>query len=175
VWLWWAPLGAAVLHIAEEFVWPGGFGDWDRAYRPAIRQSITPRLHVVVNLLLLFLCLSVGLAGSGATGAAIAGVSFRSAIPPAFSVPLWVVLAGLLAGNAVFHAVGTVQTRCYSPGLVTGLLLYVPLAGFGFWHFIHTGQLPALAAVGWVAAGASYHLWSTIGHRIRARRRPTSG
>ena len=55
VWVWWAPLAAAGLHIAEEFVWPGGFGDWDRAYRPAIRQSITPGLHVVVNVLLLYL------------------------------------------------------------------------------------------------------------------------
>jgi len=172
VWLWWAPLGAAALHITEEFVWPGGFGDWDRAYRPAIRQSITPRLHIVVNLLLLFLCLSVGLAGSGPDGAVIAGVAVRSAIPPAYAPEAWVVLAGLLAGNAVFHAVGTVRMRRYSPGLVTGVLLYGPLAGFGLWRFVHAGQLSALAAAGWAVAGASYQLWSSIGHRIRAGSQP---
>src|SRR5262249_5803750 len=53
-WIWWAPLCAATLHIVEEFVYPGGFAEWDRAYRPAFRESITPRLHVVVNALLLF-------------------------------------------------------------------------------------------------------------------------
>jgi len=173
VWLWWAPLAAAALHMTEEFVWPGGFGDWDRAYRPAIRQSITPQLHLVVNLLLLFLCLSVALAGVAPSGASLGEFRFRSVIPPALSVPSWVALAGLLGGNAIFHAVGTVRTRRYSPGVFTGMLLYVPLTGFGLWHFTHAGQLSLVAAFGSVAAGASYQLWATIGHRIRARGRPT--
>jgi hypothetical protein len=161
--------------MAEEFVWPGGFGDWDRAYRPAFRQSITPQLHLVVNGLLLCLCLSVGLAGFGAEGAAIGGVRFRSVVPPVLSVASWAALAGLLGGNAIFHAVGTFRTGRYSPGLVTGMLVYLPLAGFGLWHFIRAGQLSLLAALGSIAVGASYHLWASIGHRVRARGRPTSG
>jgi hypothetical protein len=169
VWVWWLPLAAAGLHITEEFVWPGGFGDWDRSYRPAIRNSITPTLHVVVNLLLLCLCLSVGQAGSSPEGAEIGGLRFRSLIPPALSVPSWAALAGLLSANAVFHAVGTARARRYSPGLVTGMLLYVPLTAFGLWHFIHGGQLSPLAALGSVAVGASYQLWASIGHRMRER------
>jgi glutamine amidotransferase-like uncharacterized protein len=31
-WLWWAPLVAAALHIGEEFVYPGGFAEWERAW-----------------------------------------------------------------------------------------------------------------------------------------------
>lgn len=48
-WLWWAPLAATTLHIFEEFVYPGGFAEWDRNYRPAVRKSITPRFHIIVN------------------------------------------------------------------------------------------------------------------------------
>jgi len=175
VWLWWTPLAAVALHITEEFVWPGGFADWDRAYRPAIRKSITPGLHVVVNALLLYLCLSVALAGSGAQGASIGGLRFRSAIPSALAVASWAVLAGLLSANAVFHAIGTTRTKRYSPGLVTGMVLYVPLAAFGLWHFIRAGQLSPLAALGSVALGASYQFWAGIGHRLRARGRPAAG
>lgn len=43
--LWWGPLVAAVLHILEEFVYPGGFAQWDRLYRPQIAGSITSRLR----------------------------------------------------------------------------------------------------------------------------------
>jgi hypothetical protein len=175
MWIWWAPLAAVGLHITEEFFWPGGFGDWDRAYRPAIKKSITPRLHVIVNLLLVFLCFSVWLAGSSPDGAVIAGFTLRSAIPPAHALVSWVVLVGLLAGNAIFHVVGSIRTRRYSPGMVTGVLLYLPLAGYGLWHFIRAGRISVLAAAGWLLVGASYQLWATIGHQMRARRAPARG
>jgi hypothetical protein len=175
MWLWWAPLAAAGLHITEEFALPGGFGEWDRAYRPTIRKSITPQLHLAVNLLLIFLCFSVGLAGAGPEGVAVGSVRFRSAIPSRLSAASWVALAGLLGANAVFHALGTIRTRRYSPGLITGVLVYVPLAAFGVWHFIHIGRLSMVAASAWVIVGASYQLWASIAHRLRARGRPTSG
>ena len=60
-WLWWAPFGATVLHIIEEFVYPGGFAEWDRSYRPTIRNSITTRFHIIINGALLLLCAQVGL------------------------------------------------------------------------------------------------------------------
>ncbi len=170
MWLWWAPLIAAVLHMTEEFALPGGFGDWDRAYRPSIRGSITPQLHVIVNLLLLALCVSVGLAGFGETGATLGSVHTRSPIPPRLSDASWIALAALLFSNAVFHVVGTIESRRYSPGVVTGVLAYMPLALFGSWRFIHGGMyiMSALAAV---VLGASYHLWASIGHRLRVRER----
>jgi hypothetical protein len=154
-------------------VWPGGFAEWDRSYRPAIRESITARLHVVANLLLLFLCFSVGLAGSGPEGAVLAGYRFRSFVPTALSVASWVALAALLAGNALFHITGTIQTRRYSPGLATGVSLYIPLAAVGIWYFVHTGEISRLAAAWWIVVGASYQVWATIFHRIRTQHRPT--
>ncbi len=132
-WFWWAPLFAAILHIVEEFVWPGGFGDWDRTYRPLICQSITPRLHVVVNSLLIAVCMSVGLTGLGEAGVAVGGIHLRSAIPSNYAGASWIALVALLFSNAIFHFVGTIQSGRYSPGLITGVLLYIPLAIFGSW------------------------------------------
>jgi hypothetical protein len=148
---------------------PGGFGDWDRAYRPAIRGSITPRLHLVVNLLLVALCVSVGLAGFGPTGAVVSSIRLRSAIPPGLAAASWVALGALLFSNAVFHAIGTVQSKRYSPGVVTGVLVYVPLALFGVWRFVHTGGVPIPTALAAAVVGGSYHLWASIGHALRVR------
>jgi hypothetical protein len=108
-WLWWAPLIAALLHITEEFVWPGGFADWVPSYRPRIRQSITPRLHIIVNLLLIAFCMSVGLAGLGKAGVTDGRMNLRSAIPSDYAVPSWITLAALLLSNATFHLIGTVR------------------------------------------------------------------
>ncbi len=166
-WLWWAPLAAATLHIIEEFIYPGGFAEWDRAYRPDFRESITPRLHVTVNILLLLACATVGISGmpDGAIGSG--SLRFRSAIPPSVAAPAWLALAALLCSNAIFHVVGTYRTRRLSPGLRTGLALYVPLALYGAWHFLGTGQVSIPGAAIAIVLGASYHLWASLGHRWR--------
>lgn len=160
-WLWWAPFGAATLHIIEEFGFPGGFPAWDRSYRPAIRASITRRLHVVVNAALLLLCLQVGL--------------FAGAADPdarAMGATAWLAVSALLLSNAVFHVVGTVRTRSYSPGVITALSLYVPMAVFGYWRFLDGRVVSPLIAGGAAAVGGSYHFWAGWLHRLRARREP---
>jgi hypothetical protein len=155
-WIYWLPLAAVLLHIVEEFVWPGGFAAWDRAYRPAFRTSITTRFHWWINGLLLLLAVSVGIDAHTYFGAA-----------------LWLALAALLAWNAVFHLVGTWRTRRYSPGLVTSVGLYLPLAIWGYPHFVRSGTVTLGTAVASAIGGSSYQLWGTAIHRIRSRRRST--
>ncbi len=162
-WIWWAPLAAAGMHIVEEFFYPGGFADWDRAYRPAYKASITRRLHFVVNGALLLLCVQVW---------ALAPLERTAA--RGLAVGMWLAAAALLFSNAVFHVVGTIRSGQRSPGVVTGTLLYVPLALFGYWHFLTTGEIPLLGAVVAAAVGGSYHLWARLAHVARAGR-PTSG
>ena len=58
----WVPLMAATLHIAEEFVLPGGFPGWYRAYRTD-PSRITPRFLFIVNAALLNACLNIGILG----------------------------------------------------------------------------------------------------------------
>jgi len=155
-WLWWAPLAAVTLHIAEEFVYPGGFAAWDRSYRPAIRKSITGRLHILVNAALLLVCLQVGvLSRTPDTEARI------------FGVAVWLTIAALLFSNTVFHVIGTIRTKTYSPGVVTGVALYVPMAAFGYWHFLYERQVSWLTAAVAAMVGSSYHLWAALLHRTR--------
>jgi len=153
-WLFWAPLVAALAHIFEEFVFPGGFAERDRAFRPSIRESITPRLHVVVNALLVLLCVSVGIDA-----------------PTPLGVPMWLAVSALLASNAVFHVVGTIRLRRYSPGVVTGAGLYLPLAVYGYVHFLGSGRATAGTAVTAAVIGGSYHAWAAVMHARRARTR----
>jgi hypothetical protein len=163
---------AIALHIAEEFLWPGGFAQWDREYRPWFRNSITPGLHVVMNSLLVVFAVSVALSGAGKAGVEKAGIYFRNAIPPAYATLSWLLLTALLVSNTVFHLVGTFQMRRYSPGVVTGVLLYVPLAVFGAWHFVAQGDVALEAAVVAAALGGSYHLWARFLHSLRAAAAP---
>lgn len=152
-WLAWAPLGAAGLHIVEEFLYPGGFTSWSRQSRPGIQTSVTPRFLLVVNALLLILCYD-------------AGAMFERS----WGVFLWVVVAGLLSANAVWHLVGTVRTRQYSPGLGTGLLLYIPLTIYGLARFIGSSRISPPGAGLALAVGSSYQFWANLLHRYRARR-----
>lgn len=150
-WISWAPLGAVSLHIVEEFVYPGGFAAWDRRYRPGIRASITPRFHVLMNGLLLVACYDVATLGQRPLG-----------------IAAWLTVMALLVSNAVWHVIGAVKTGNYSPGMITGLVLYVPLAVYGYARFLRSGQSSLSTAIIAFALGASYHLW--VGRAIHAWR-----
>jgi hypothetical protein len=159
-WLWWAPLAAAVLHIVEEFVYPGGFAEWDRSYRPGIRNSITPRLHIIVNVALLLACVQVGLLANTAD----AEVQSVGAVT-------WLTLAALFFSNSVYHIVGTIRTGTRSPGVVTAVTLYMPLAAVGYWYFVRHGIVSLGLATAAAVVGGSYHFWAALMHRVRARHR----
>src|SRR6185369_7485134 len=118
----WAPFAAAVLHITEEFVWPGGFVAWYKAYRPEIARSLTTRFLVIVNGLLLFTTAAAAIQGTSEQG-----------------VALWLTTASIELGNAGYHVLGTIRTKRYSPGVVTAVLLYVPIALYGYWFFVTRG------------------------------------
>ena len=94
------------------------------------------------------------------SSAAIAGEVQSIAVPTAAA-------AALLASNAIFHIAGAIQTRRYSPGIVTGIALYLPLAIYGYWQFMGTGQVSIGAAVLATLIGGSYHVWAALAHRAR--------
>jgi len=148
----WLPLLAAGLHIVEEFLFPGGFAEWDRAYRPEFAKTITPRFHIIVNGLLLILCYDAGALSDKPAG-----------------VALWLTLAALLATNGIWHAIGALRTDRYSPGMITGMGLYVPLAIWGFPYFVLRGRASIPTAIAAFLIGASYHLW--VGKAIHRWRR----
>lgn len=151
-WLFWAPLVAACLHIFEEFVYPGRFTDWYSRYKPDFKGSITKRFLLLVNAGLLILCYDVGALEASKYG-----------------VLAWLGVMSLLAANGVWHIKGVLATRTYSPGVLTGSLIYVPLAAYGYVYFLQTNQVSIVAAVVAFMIGGSYQLWSNLYHRIRSK------
>src|SRR5215813_11520805 len=149
-WLPWAPLAAASLHIFEEFAWPGGFADWYRRYKPGRAKSLTPRFLIIINGLLLVLCYDAG--------------ALRDR---RYGYELWLAVATLLAGNAVWHIIGTAKTRSYSPGVVTGSLLYIPIAAFGAGHVLSLPNMELVPVAVAILIGVSYHWWSAAFHNRR--------
>ncbi|MCP9333899.1 HXXEE domain-containing protein [Lentilactobacillus hilgardii] len=101
---------AYLIHCLEEFGIPGGFISWYHAYRPALNKQ-TPFYYLMVNIIA-FIIVSI------------------SALTSLFSSDYTaiVVASSFLASNAIFtHIVGTFKTHTYSPGIVTGIILYIPI------------------------------------------------
>jgi hypothetical protein len=145
-WLPWAPLAAAYLHITEEFIFPGGFPAWYRRYR-ADPSRITRRFLVIINVGLLVTCGEIGIIGGTPLG-----------------VGAWLVIMALLASNGCWHAWASYKTRSYSPGVITGMGVYLPLAVYGYTRFIGSGAASIATAAVAVVIGGSYHLWSSAYH-----------
>ena len=149
----WLPLGAICLHLVEEFVWPGGFGDWYRRYRPERASSVTTRFLFWINALFVAMALV-----AGAFGLRPLGIAF------------WLVVASLAAANGAFHLWATYRSRSYSPGVVTGLVIYIPLAVFGFTTFGRNGLATTGTMLQALIIGPAYHVYAAWNHRRRAKR-----
>jgi hypothetical protein len=149
--MFWFPLAAASAHVFEEFAWPGGFTAWYHRYRPEIARSVSKKFLFWINAALLF-------------GAFSVGMDERTPIGPAF----FLTFCALLAGNGMFHLYATLTTRHYSPGVVTGALLYIPLALYGFATLIASGRASISTALVAALIGGSYHFVSVANHRRRS-------
>jgi hypothetical protein len=143
----WAPLGAAVAHSFEEFVWPSGFMNWYWQYRRPSVTSITPRFLTIVKRRLLTVCVNAALAGDTPIG-----------------IAYWIGVSAIIASNGLCHVWAAVKGRVYSPGIVTGLLLYVPLAVYGCIHFLKSGSVFGWSNITTFLIGGSYSRWSAVYH-----------
>jgi hypothetical protein len=147
----WLPLIAVILHLTEEFLWPGGFGDWYRWYRPARAASVTTGFLIRINALFVAMAFVAGALGFSLNG-----------------VALWLVVASIAAWNGAFHLWATIRGRRYSPGLVTGCLVYIPLSIFGFYYFWHERLAAISILIQAALIGPAYHVYAAWNHRRRA-------
>ena len=113
--VWLFPATYAV-HIAEEYFGGEGFAAW---------ASQRTELHFAPPMFLAINAVAM---------AAMLAVSWVAASRPAFS---WLVttLGTVVALNGTLHVVTSVVTRSYSPGAVSGLLLWIPL---GAWALVRS-------------------------------------
>jgi hypothetical protein len=100
---------AAILHITEEFFYPGGFVKSAKTIFPRLADRITGRKVLVINSLFVLLCIS--------------GILLANNYPR-FTLSI----AGLIFINGWAHVIGSIIKRSYSPGLITSLAIYIPLS-----------------------------------------------
>jgi|ERR1700722_3437929 len=138
--------GAVMLHVTEEFLFPGGFPEWYARLIPpkTVKKSNTGFL-VWINTLMMCACACALYFGDTTTGHSI-----------------WYYNAAIAAANACFHVWGVIRLRAYSPGVVTGVLLYIPLFVIGTIQLVGSGAVPLGRAVVAISLGVGYHVFSVV-------------
>jgi lysylphosphatidylglycerol synthetase-like protein (DUF2156 family) len=155
--MYWLPLAVFLPHVAEE--WPR-FPEWATRHFGATSRPYYVYSHIVLIASNTLVC---ALAASGSTST-------------------WALLATaaqvVLATNGVFHLTTTALFREYSPGVVTGTLLFFPATAYLLTrtvreHLLSPGELEAAVAIG-IMAGAAViaSLWLKMDLDWRLRRTP---
>jgi hypothetical protein len=140
----WLAVAAYALHVVEEHML--GWFDWARK-----RMNITWEQYVIAEVAILVL---------GVTTAMLAG----SPIGPT----LVVAFATLLVLNAVFFHILPMLTDGgkFSPGVITGILLFLPLG----WQVLKTQTLPQNDLFWAIVIGAAVIVWLWLLSYLKAQR-----
>ena len=130
-------------HVCEEFIFPGGGSDWFKAYHPEYVEAFTESYYFKINAIPLVLSFLVSLGAFNYAG----GFSF-------WGVRAWLAFLSMLGFNVIFHIHGEIKTKQHSPGIVTAILLYVPLMIISFIYLLGTGVVDIISAILCLAAGS---------------------
>ena len=121
-WIFVLFLIASILHVFEEYIYPGGFAAQMKKLNPKFAPMVTLSAIVIINGLQLLLCVIVTFVGKS-------NLSFSLSI------------ASLLFINGIIHIVATIRKRGYAPGVITGVIIYLPLSIYAFHFFLSSGEL----------------------------------
>jgi hypothetical protein len=125
---------ASVLHVTEEYYFPGGFLSWAKKILPKYEKRLNAKFAVIVNGLFIMLC----------AAGVLTGMKY-----PGFILSI----SGLILVNGILHILSSVFTKSYSPGLITSLILYIPTAIYSFVIF----NLSAGETLLFIIYGFLYH------------------
>ena len=139
IWIFAGFLIASILHMGEEYFFPGGFMTVMKRMNPAFAPFVNVPMAVVINGLQLVLCIIVIFVG-------------RSNL--AFSLSA----ASLLFINGLAHLGGSIRLKGYVPGVITGSVLYLPLSVYAFYYFTVSGELNVLDTVTAAWLGMLYQI-----------------
>jgi hypothetical protein len=123
------------LHVTEEFIFPGGFISWDNVFRP--KYTDTPGSFYVKANAIPGIAAFLVVLGTFDYAGKFSQVGLRG----------WLAFLSFLTWNVLFHIRGAVQTGRYSPGMMTGLFLFVPLIITSCIHFNNSGVIDKLSIV----------------------------
>jgi len=121
-WIFYTFIAAGMLHVLEEYFYPGGFPNFMKRMSPAFAPFVTTSFAIIINGLFLLLCV-------------LAAVIGKSALVFSLSI------ASLLFTNGLVHILGSMRARRYAPGLITGVLLYIPLGITAYSLFFNSDEL----------------------------------
>lgn len=136
---------AIMLHVTEEFLFPGGFIEWYKEFRPPKTVGVQPNYLVWINTLMIGVCTLPFYFGDTKQG-----------------VSIWYCIAAIAAINACLHMFGVFTLKKYSPGVVTGLLLYIPLFIVGSIYLLSSGSISWPKAALFLSLAIGYHIYSFI-------------
>jgi len=102
----------------------------------------------------------------GVWGVDLAGIYLALLLGPGWAL----VVFYLPLVNALGHAAQAVAMRRYNPGLITALVLFLPLAGTGLWVVSHASH--ATLAMHAVGLGAALLVHAAIIVHVKRGRRP---
>ena len=122
--VWLFPLAYA-LHVLEE--WVGGFPEWLAAIDG---DGVSRRAFILINTAAFILVIAAARAATRREEQGWLAVS----------------VATILLVNGLLHVLGTLYTGTYSPGLVTSVILYLPLGQLALlraWHQAASRQVAA--------------------------------
>lgn len=149
-WIYWAIVAAGILHVVEEYFYPGGFLEMVKRLNPRYAAGFSIPFAVIFNGLFILLCLAAALLADTC---------------PFFSLSV----AGLLGVNALVHSGVAVRGRAYAPGLVSGWLLYVPLAAVAYVQAVASGRFTTGQLIGSFLLGVLYHVMPVAFLVVRRR------
>jgi membrane-bound metal-dependent hydrolase YbcI (DUF457 family) len=149
-WLFVAILIAALLHVIEEYAWPGGFPAFMRRMAPRFATGITTRFATVINGAFLLLCVAAALLWPQAAVFCLS-------------------VAALLVVNGLTHIGGSLRARAYAPGLITGALLYIPLGVYAFYLALSRGLVGSQGILFAALLGVGYALTPIVSLALRRR------
>lgn len=124
-----------ILHVAEE---TPGFVEW---FNSLVERGISQRLFLTVNIeaLTITILIAAAVAIGEAKGAVILALGW---------------LSFLMFANALFHTVGTIAHDKYSPGFVTGVILYLPYFIWFLYRSIRQYAISMLTASTAIVSGS---------------------
>jgi hypothetical protein len=128
---------AAVVHIIEEYLFPGGFTEAFRKLLPRASHLFTVKFHILVNVIFILMCFIAALIGQA-------------------NLILSLSVFGLIFTNAVLHIRGAIIQKGYYPGVISGIFIYIPIAIYAYSIFINSKQLSWIQAIISFLLGALY-------------------
>ena len=128
---------AAAIHIFEEYIFPGNFPKEFKKLLPRSAHIFTTGFHIIVNLVFFLLCLAS---------------AFMRKTNLVFSLSVF----SLIFSNAILHIRGAIVTKRYYPGVISGSILYIPLATYTFLFFLSSKQMTWIQAITSLLLGVIY-------------------